>query len=576
MQRVVEYNESVQGSLLGFHSARRQRDAEMGQFEPNFVASGEWVDRRQPNNFQVERSLGLLTQIGQDDPDDDAYPSVFEERNRKYTSAIEVLTPLGTRLRVGATGSELRNNVPRPAQYIDVDTEFETSLGLTVEQPLLKGMGFASNMASLRLAARQSEIAFQEYRRELMQVVAEAELAYWELFYAQEELDLTRESVELARTLLNDSTASFDAGRGSRLDVLEAEAGLALRQSREREAHLLWVEAMNKFASYFGGVPREMMVQFEALDAPVSRPVKTSFAAGLRAAMAMNPNFLRAQLQTEQERIRLGYAKNQRLPELNLTANFGASGLGFDWETSFEDVENASFPAWNVGLVLRVPIWGSIRGRNELRAARLRFMQAERTESNLRTQLRVGRDTAEQRVQSNYTTARSLEAVVDFRQNLLQTRMQSRDVGRMDARSVLEAEQELFAARLEQLQSEVQFQRALLELQLVSGSLLQLRGLEISFADLERSTRRWVEDNDRSALKLKYTPPAFEQLPEKEPIVFEGDSFTAPWLGVDWEALPYESYPDDENDTIPSLSPTGDEVPEAPRLPRRFGGSHIR
>ena len=120
-------------------------------------------------------------------------------------------TPLGTRLRLGATGDEIYNNVPS-SQNVQQEG-FVTSIGLSIEQPLLKGLGFATNLASLRLAARQSEIAFQEYRRELMQVVAQAELAYWELYYAQQELELSRESVALAQTLLDDSNASFEIGR---------------------------------------------------------------------------------------------------------------------------------------------------------------------------------------------------------------------------------------------------------------------------------------------------------------------------------------------------------------------------
>jgi hypothetical protein len=240
MQRVVDYNDSVQGRLLGFKASRFQKDAEKGAFEPSFVASTEFVDRDQPNNFQAERSLGFLT--GQDAG---GYPSIFLERNWSYSSAIEMGTPLGTRFRLGATGRELRNNVPRPAEFLSVDVEFETSVGFSVEQPLLKGLGYAANLASLRLAARQSEIAFQEYRRELMQVVAEAELAYWNLYYAQEELKLSHESVALAQTLVDDSKASLDAGRGSKLDVLEAEAGLALRKSRQSESYQKRIEAAN-------------------------------------------------------------------------------------------------------------------------------------------------------------------------------------------------------------------------------------------------------------------------------------------------------------------------------------------
>jgi outer membrane protein TolC len=572
MQRVVDYNESVQGRLLGFHAARRQRLAEVGTFEPAFIASGEYVDRQQPNNFQAERSLG----IDPSDPDYE-YPSVFEERNRRYNTSIEILSPLGTRFRVGATGGDLKNNVPRPAGGIisggDLlgDREYETALTATIEQPLLKGLGFGTNLASLRLAARESEAAFQEYRRELMQVVAEAELAYWDLFYAQEELQLSRESVDLARTLLSDSTASFDAGRGSKLDVLEAEAGLALRLSREREAYQQSIEAMNRLSSFFGGVPKEHGAGYVAVDSPVSREVDMSFDDGIRTAMAMNPDLLRAQIKKEQEQIRIGYAKNQRLPELNLSAGFTTSGLGFDWETSFEDVKNIEFPAWTVGIVFRYPIWGDIRGRNELLAAKIRLRQAERVEGNLKTQLRVGRDTSEQRVLSNYMTARSLERVVEFRDNLLETRMQSRDIGRMDTRSVLEAEQELLAARLEQLRSEIQYQRALLELQMISGSLLKLRNLEMNFEELEYSTRRWMAGGGQSTIGLHYRVADFRSLPEGDPVEFRSDPVATPWFGNNWGAWKDEVIYTPEDDEPIETKDSKDR-----EISRRYSGGSRR
>ena len=84
MQRVVEFNDSVQGKLLGFQAARHQRKAEMGSFEPAFVSSGEFVDRDQPNNFQAERSLGFLNS-----GDEGGYPSIFTERNSSVSSATK-------------------------------------------------------------------------------------------------------------------------------------------------------------------------------------------------------------------------------------------------------------------------------------------------------------------------------------------------------------------------------------------------------------------------------------------------------------------------------------------------------
>ncbi len=540
MQRVVDFNQAVQSKLLAFHAARRQRMAEMGTFEPSLVTGANYSDRRWPQTDIDERNQGFATAAIQaiineeDPPPNDLYPYIGEERNRRYSTDIEMLTPIGTRVRVGARADDIRRNFAPAPGYDSLFSGYSTSIGITVEQPLLRGLGFASNLASLRLAAHESEIAFQAYRRQLMQVISAAEMAYWRLYYAQQEYALSKESVALAETLLRDSEASFEAGRGAELDVLEAKAGLAIRKSRQSDARLKCIEAINELASFFGGVPKTSGTGYIAVQSPESEPVDLAFGQGMELAMAMNPDLQRAKLEKEQARVRFEYAKNQRLPELNLTTGVDFAGQGVDWSGSNADIEDLSFPGWSVGLVFRVPMWGDVRKRNELWAAKLRYREAERNESDLMTQLKVGSDTAEHRLDANYTTAQSLEEVVDFRDNLLQTRMQSRDVGRMDTRSVLEAEQELFVARLEQLQSEVECQRASLELQLISGTLLQMRDLDITFEYLEGAISEWSGDDPRKMPDMIYRPADISRLPNLEPVDFGGDPARAPWMGLSW------------------------------------------
>lgn len=508
MQRVVEYNETVQARLLAFQAARSQRRAESGTFEPAWVTSGEYVDRKRPNTVELERSLRS--------------GGLFKERNENYSSSLEMQTALGTKLRLGASGRQLINNIQRTV-FINLDAEYETSVGVSIEQPLLKGAGPNAALASLRLAARGSEIAFQEYRRGLMNVVAESELAFWQLYYSQQESRLAAESVGLATTLVRDSGAALEAGRGSRLDVLEAEAGLAIRRSRESLSRQRLLEAQNRLATYFGGAGRSGSGEVRAGEGPELRKIELVPDEGARTAEAMSPELLKARAQVAQEMIRAGYARNQRLPQLDLKSSFAATGLGYDWTSSWRDVERRNFPAWTVGLELRVPILGGIRGRDESRAAQLRLLQAQRVASDVVTQVRGGLDSSLKRVDAAYNAAQSYQAVVEFRTNLLQTRLQGRDVGRLDSRSVLEAEQELFAARLDQLQSGIEFQRALLELQMVSGSLLQSRGLEIGFAELEERTSSWARDPAAKLPALSYKPATFTRWPVAPAEPFTGE-----------------------------------------------------
>jgi outer membrane protein TolC len=517
LQKVLERNKAIQARLMAFHSARSLLRAENAFYEPALVSSSEYIDRQRANTIEIERSLRS--------------GGFFVERNQNYSAAVEFRTPLNSRVRVGAGSRKLKNNIQRTV-IVDLDAEYEANVGVSIEQPLLKGAGPVAAFAGKRLALRNAEAAFQEYRRQMMQIVAEAEMAYWQLHFAQEEHRLSTESVTVAQTVADDSRARFDAGRGSRLDVLEADAGLAVRKSRQSEARQKWVDALNKLASYFATSVQKSGIEYVATDAPISSDVDLSFQNTARTAFAMSPDRLRARAVVEQEKIRVGYARNQRLPQVDLKASFGASGLGYDYATAWRDVEGGRFPAWTISLEMRVPLFGGIRERNELRAARQRQRQAELNSEDVETQLSSGLDSAQQRVESSLVAARNYESVVEFRDNLLETQIQSAQVGRTDARTVLEAEQELFAARLGQLQSEIEHQRALLELQIIAGNLLKVRDIEIGMNELEEESWDWAKEGGESLNLLDYTPPTVDAISSVEFDTFEPEQekpYKRPW-----------------------------------------------
>lgn len=514
LQRVIERNRAIQSRLMGFHAARSIRRAEGGLFEPAFVASAEYVDRQRANTIEIERSLRSGGE--------------FNERNQNYSSAVEFRTPLGSRVRVGAGARRLVNNIQRTV-IVDLDAEYEANIGVSIEQPLLKNGGPTATYSALRLATRTAEAAYQDYRRQMMQTIAEAEIAYWQLHFAQEEYRLSRESAAMAEMMVTDGRTRFEAGRGSRLDVLEAEAGFAVRRSRESEARQKWVDAHNRLAGYIAVSPLESGVQFVAVDDPQSRIVDATFHQSSGPALAMSPDRLRARAVVEQEKVRVSFARNQRLPQVDLKASFGASGLGFDYSSAIDDIERARFPSWTIGIEMRIPIFGGIKERNELQAARQRMLQAELNARDVETQLTTGLDTARQRVDSSLAAVRNYTSVISFRKNLLDSQVESAQIGRTDMRTVLETEQELFAARLGQLQSEVEHQRALLELQIISGNLLQARQIDISMAALEKESARWARGRTEDLAILEYKAPTPETISSDEVIEFE-TAPDKPWL----------------------------------------------
>src|SRR4029077_21090690 len=148
-----------------------------GAFEPDWVSSILREANKRTNNTQQQAAQG-----GQ---------FLFSERNTIYDTGIESLVPTGGKIRLGYTLSDLVNNV-NPLPFFQSPTnkfiqEYQTFVGVTLTQPLLKNAGFGATLAKTRLAALESDVAFQQYRRQLMLTISGAEAAYWNLYFAQEQ-----------------------------------------------------------------------------------------------------------------------------------------------------------------------------------------------------------------------------------------------------------------------------------------------------------------------------------------------------------------------------------------------------
>ena len=113
----------------------------------------------------------------------------------------------------------------------DEDDEYQMYLGVNLRQPLLKNAGIETTKTAIRVAQRESQASFQEYRQEMMRKVSEAASVYWDFYRAQENLILIRESVRIAEKILIDNRQRHRTGKMAKTEVLEAMAGVASRKT---------------------------------------------------------------------------------------------------------------------------------------------------------------------------------------------------------------------------------------------------------------------------------------------------------------------------------------------------------
>ncbi|HWF19800.1 MAG TPA: TolC family protein [Verrucomicrobiae bacterium] len=488
VQLVLERNETLQSKLLDFEVSRQRHLAEKGVFEPDLVGSFNHEVNNRPNNAEQQNT---------------DQNSVLHETNNIYDGGLESLIPTGAKLHLGYTLSDLHNNIFPSGLFSGGLTsnlnqlQYQTFIGVTVDQPLLKNFGPAVTMAGIRIAALSSKIAFQEYRRQLMTVVSTAEATYWNLYLSQQQEQFFEDSVHTAETILNDNRTRLEAGKGSELEVMEAQAGLGLRRAKLGEAQQKVVEAANRVVSFYAGRADGTNQFLRALDAPTLREEHMDFDFLGSIAFTANPDYVIQEEKVDQELIKLGYARNQRLPQFDLKGAYGYNGLGATPEESWDAAERTHFLSWSIGAEFRIPL-GATKVRHEYTAAELQVQSAELALQGLQTEIFNGLDTARHKVLSLRDSVASYQSAVDYNRTLLDSAMTRLQAGKLESRKVLDIEADLFEARNSVVESLVRYQIAWLEMQVLSGGLLRQRNLDISQEDLQRTTRDMLKDRGSS------------------------------------------------------------------------------
>ncbi|MEQ2008797.1 MAG: TolC family protein [Limisphaerales bacterium] len=511
-QRMAAGNEATQIKMIEWLVSRQRQRGEKGVFEPEFVGAVERNENKRANTVEQARSQSLF-----------GAGTVFDQKNNLYSAGIEALQPLGTRLRFGFTVSDFNNNLN---QVLFPSGEYSSTMSLSVTQPLLKNAGRTVNTAAIRLAAIASDAAFQDYRRQFMQTIGGTESAYWELHLTQEQMRLTHESTKLAETILADNKARLAVGKATELEVLEAQAGVVLRQTRQMEAEQKVLEAAARLAAFMGeqvaddttNATARAQVPFRATDKPRTEPVTANFGDCMTRALDANPDYLSRRRQIEASNIRLAYAKRQRWPQLDLKASYGLNGVGSSPAGSFDQLTHSDFPFWTLGLELRVPLEGGTRSKADLEAAKLATRQALLSLQEAETQLGNAIEISLRKAQTTSTTVTNLQSLAEYTKAVLEAQLDRHKAGKTDLRTVFETEAKLFEVRVAVEESLVQAERARLELGIVQGVVLIERELEVTSAELEERTAnafRAAGVSPQDATQLKRAAKDYYLLPSR-------------------------------------------------------------
>ncbi len=463
----LQANPSVGEARLQWLIRKSQVQGAWGDFEPAFVSG---LNRSHLDRLNAAAEAASI--FGKP-----AYTETMTETKTEYQAAVEGKFFSGAGYRLGYSLSTTESN------FTTTGREYESNLGLKVDQPLLKGIARYSPLAPVRLARNEELIAFHAYRKQMISVVSSVESAYWDLALAQELHRIAADSVRIANEIAADARQRMSVGKMSDLDLSEAEIQLAIRIAEEESSLLAVSEAAAQLRLILGGGRIGSTVDISAAEPleremPGAGPSRNETESRVREALRLQPEILISRGELVKSGIQLDYRLDQRLPELNAHASYGFQGLGNSMSVSLQRLQSQGFPSWSVGLDLRLPLLGNLQGESLLEEARLRKELAVRKLQAMERDTAISTGALFQRMLSYGRQAEVARTVSGFKKRLLDVELSRFDTGKSDIRRVYEVEQALSDARKSELQSYSRFRRASVDLAAASGTTLRDKGLE--------------------------------------------------------------------------------------------------
>ncbi len=389
-------------------------------------------------------------------------------------------------LRVGVTqklytgttlsaSSRIDRSSSNPA-FSTLNPAYDADLTLSVRQSLLSGLGLAVNRAGIQRAEIGFLRANLDFKAQALNVIQSTENAYYNLAFAREQLVVRNFSLALANKLFDEAKTRKEVGVVTDLDVLQAEVGvanarrnviLAQQTVQDRQDSLLALIGQFELDASLGTVRFS-----EVSDAT---PV---FASSYQMAKQNQPDYLSSLAAIDQFKLDLKLAHDSAKPDLTVGAALGMSGRNGSGSDALSDAFDRQNHSWQVDFAFNYPL-----GRASDKA---RERQSLATLSREQTRLRLIEQNIELDVRSAVRSVETnLESVkiATFASNLSQRQYELEkakfDAGLSTSRRVLEAQDDLETARVNELHAKVTLHTAIAALHRIEGSSLQRYAVQL-------------------------------------------------------------------------------------------------
>jgi outer membrane protein len=520
IRKALQNNNDIEVARDDVRFAEQQLRALQGVYEPIFSVTPQLIKNITPQ----QSSLGGSGSTGKTNTTifnwNPAVSKTFEKGGGTYT----------------ATFSNSRTNTSNSFSLIN--PYYSSNLSLNINQPLLRNRSIDSNRHLIRVQKKRLEQSDSDFRQRTIQIISQVQAAYWNLVFALRNQQNQLDSLNVSRQNMRNIEAEIGAGAKAPLDRAQVQTDIATREANLYTATQSVSVAENSLKQLMLRDPAspDWSAQLTPTDTPSFDLSPVNLSAALDDAHKNRPELRRLNLQKDINSVDVQFYQNQTLPQVDIQSTVAATGLagtqvGAPAGTLVPLIsgnpatnssafllaqiqalqKNAGLPVATipnvatggvapyliggygkdltnlfgfgtrnitVGVAISFPFHNKTAEAN-LAGARI---QREQLEASYRSQDQAiemdvrnaaqSVDTAQKRVVASRAARESAEAQLTGEQKLY-------EVGRSTTFLLLQRQQELTAARTNELQAQTDYNKALADLQRATASTLRVNNVVV-------------------------------------------------------------------------------------------------
>lgn len=385
--------------------------------------------------------------------------------NNNYNFGISRKSSTGTKVSVNMNNERESTN----STFTSSPLIHDSTLALSIEQSLGRNFFGKEDRGNVEVTLVDIENADYLSIHRIENLLADVQKNYWDLALQQERVAIELEIVEQAKRLYDLNQEKLEDGLSELPEFIASEANY---KTRTNELKLLKNDHVNRSSLLKLKINREDLFQdLDAVDLLVIEDRWVDGPVSLQKAFQHRRDYKVLHNTIKQKNILVDIKKNNIWPEINLKASLERNGLGDHFPKSIENITDQNNPDFFAGISFEFPLENR-QARADLEEADLEKAKSlielkylERTISvNVMNQVRecnVRREVALNEI-----------SIAELQKQKLEEELKRYNAGRSDTDTIIRFQEDVLNARLRAAQSKFEYRIALIDLELLTASLL--------------------------------------------------------------------------------------------------------